>query len=498
MKNKVTLLNIASSLLLQVVSVISGLIVPRIILSCFGSDINGLVSSINQFLSYITLIEGGITGVISANLYKPLIEKNWKQVSSVLKTARSFYRKIGAIFIVYTGIIAVIYPKIVITGYEDSYIFLLTIILSIGLLLQYMFSLTMTTLLNADKKVYIVSFASIVLTLGNIISVMVITNLYPDIIALKFCSAALYVLKPVVLGRYIRKRYDINWTTPKDYALIQQRWNGFAINFAFFIHTSTDITILTLFSDLETVSVYSVYYLIVSKMSVLIHSLASGIEPTIGQAYAKNDLKELHQKLDLYEFIIFFSVGFLFTVTAMLIAPFVMIYTKGITDTDYYQPIFGAMLVFSEALYLLKYPHVTLSYVANKFKEITIPAFIEALINIIVSIVLVQKLGLIGVAIGTATGMLYRMLFHVYFTSRLIPGRRQRIFYIKLLVITGATVIGILIGCSMFPLSDLSLANWLLHAIIYCFIFGVIYFVMSKIFFGKEINYFIAYIKRKL
>lgn len=213
MKNKVTLLNIASSLLLQVVSVISGLIVPRIILSCFGSDINGLVSSINQFLSYITLIEGGITGVISANLYKPLIEKNWKQVSSVLKTARSFYRKIGAIFIVYTGIIAVIYPKIVITGYEDSYIFLLTIILSIGLLLQYMFSLTMTTLLNADKKVYIVSFASIALTLGNIISVLVITNLYPDIIALKFCSAALYVLKPVVLGRYIRKRYDIMLTS---------------------------------------------------------------------------------------------------------------------------------------------------------------------------------------------------------------------------------------------------------------------------------------------
>lgn len=228
----------------------------------------------------------------------------------MLKTARSFYRKIGAIFIVYTGIIAVIYPKIVITGYEDSYIFLLTIILSIGLLLQYMFSLTMTTLLNADKKVYIVSFASIALTLGNIISVLVITNLYPDIIALKFCSAALYVLKPVVLGRYIRKRYDINWTTPKDYALIRQRWNGFAINFAFFIHTSTDITILTLFSDLETVSVYSVYYLIVSKMSVLIHSLASGIEPTIGQAYAKNDIEELHQKLDLYEFIIFFSVGF--------------------------------------------------------------------------------------------------------------------------------------------------------------------------------------------
>lgn len=63
MKSKVTLINIISSLTLQVVTVISGFIIPKIILTNFGSSVNGLVSSLNQFLSYITLIEGGITGV---------------------------------------------------------------------------------------------------------------------------------------------------------------------------------------------------------------------------------------------------------------------------------------------------------------------------------------------------------------------------------------------------------------------------------------------------
>lgn len=72
-KSKVTLINIISSLTLQVVTVISGFIIPKIILTNFGSSVNGLVSSLNQFLSYITLIEGGITGVVLANLYKPLI-----------------------------------------------------------------------------------------------------------------------------------------------------------------------------------------------------------------------------------------------------------------------------------------------------------------------------------------------------------------------------------------------------------------------------------------
>lgn len=77
-KSKITLVNILTSLFMQIVSVISALIVPRLILETFGSNANGLVSSILQFLNYITLVEGGITGVISANLYKPLVNHDEK------------------------------------------------------------------------------------------------------------------------------------------------------------------------------------------------------------------------------------------------------------------------------------------------------------------------------------------------------------------------------------------------------------------------------------
>lgn len=72
MKNKATLLNMISGLILQLFTLVSGFILPKIILIYFGSEVNGLVSSLNQFLSYITLVEGGITGVIVANLYLAL------------------------------------------------------------------------------------------------------------------------------------------------------------------------------------------------------------------------------------------------------------------------------------------------------------------------------------------------------------------------------------------------------------------------------------------
>lgn len=93
MKNKETLLSMISGLILQFFTIISGFILPKIILSYFGSEVNGLVSSLNQFLAYITLVEGGITGVILANLYKPLVDKDEKKLSSVLVTADSFLRK---------------------------------------------------------------------------------------------------------------------------------------------------------------------------------------------------------------------------------------------------------------------------------------------------------------------------------------------------------------------------------------------------------------------
>lgn len=498
MNKKVTLLNIVLSLLLQLVGIVSGLIIPKLVLSVFGSSVNGLVSSINQFLNYIVLIEGGITGVISANLYKPLVQKDWQKTSSVLTTARAFYRKIGLIFIIYTIIIGVVYPRIVNTGYTSSYVFALTCVLSVGLLLQYMFSLTMTTLLNADKKIYVVSLLSIMLTLGNIGLVIAVVKFSPDIILLNAASAALFALKPIALGVYINKHYNLDWSISKDNALIRQRWNGFAINFAFFIHTSTDITVLTLMSDLKVVSVYSIYYLVVSKVCVLIHSIASGIEPTIGQAYAKNNIDELCQKLDLYEYIIFFSVGILFSMTGILITPFVQLYTAGITDTDYFQPIFGFILVFAEALYVLKYPHVTLSYAANKFKEITVPAYIEAIINIVVSVLLVNSLGLIGIAIGTASGMLYRMIFHIHFTSRLIPGRKQFVFYKKFLIMAIVTMVAIVLSQSVFPMKVLTVSSWLVHAIIYFLIFVFFYFVASVMFFKKEVECLLYYIKEDI
>lgn len=496
MKNKITLQNMISGFVLQAFTLLNGFIVPKIILAYFGSEVNGLVSSLRQFLSYIILVEGGITGVIAANLYAPIVNHDNHKISSILVTADRFYKKIGALYIGYSVLLACVYPILFKTKFQFIYVWALTLILSISMLIQYMFSQTLRTLLNADKKGYVINYTQTIIVTLEVVFVYISVKIYPSIHILKCLSGALFIVQPVIYGRFVKKNYQIDWSAKVDNTLIKSRWNGFAINLAAFIHNSTDITILTILTSLKTVSVYSVYSLVSTGLKQLINACLSGISHTVGQAYAKKDWEELNQKLSIYEYIVFILVFFFFTVAALLITPFVRLYTKDIVDTNYNQPVFGVLLLISEALYLIKLPHLNLAYSANKFKEITVPAYIEAGLNIVISVALVKRFGLIGVAVGTIVGMTYRMAFHVYYTSKIVPGRSQSIFYRKLVLFFVGAGIGATFCYKVFPLETITIGNWIVHGIFYSGVIGITMLIISAVFFKNEMRFFAKYIKR--
>ena len=119
----------------------------------------------------------------------------------------------------------------------------------------------------------------------------------------------------------------------------------------------------------------------------------------------------------------------------------------------------------------------------------------EAIINIVVSVALVGKLGLVGIAIGTVAAMIYRMAFHVYFTSKIVPNRPQCIFYKKFFLFALVSVSGA-ICYRGFPLFNYTVTNWVYHAMVYSVILGIIYLCISIIFFRNELNFFLKYLKR--
>lgn len=448
MERKVIIRNVVCSLLLQFVTIISGFVVPKVILNYFGSNVNGLISSVNQFLNYIQLLEGGLSSVIMAALYKPLAEKNVNKISSIVNATQLFFKRISIIFVAYMLGVAFIYPIFVDTGFTYAYSLALVIVLGSHLFVQYFFSLTLKLLLNADRKVYIVSITQIIIILSNMIAVVAFAKLFSDVLLIKIASAIIFLIQPVIYGRYVKKHYSIDKTVSPDNAALSQRWSGFGINLAYFIHTNTDVIILTFFSSLANISVYAVYLLVVNAMKNLVVAVSQAVTPSLGKSIATDNIKTANDKFELYEFGMFYITTIIFTCGVFLITPFIRVYTSNIHDADYEQYLFGYILTIAEMVYCYRDPYVSVSYAAGHFKQVTKYAIIEVIINLVLSIALVHNLGIVGVAIGTLISMVYRTIAHIYYLRENILMRKISIAIKKFLVF-GLSFIITIVGCNL-------------------------------------------------
>lgn len=304
-------------------------------------------------------------------------------------------------------------------------------------------------------------------------------------------------MQPIVYSRYIKKHYQLNKNAADNNLLIKGRWDGFAINTAAFIHGNTDIVIISIFTNFSNASIYSVYAMVAAGIKQISQSLWKALAPSVGKLYASGDTKTLSRRFDTFEYITFFMTFFLFSVAGLLITPFVQLYTSGITDANYYQPLFGAILLAAEAIYILREPYVNLAYSANKFKDLRIHAIVEAILNIVISIALVPWLGLIGIAIGTLVAMTYRTLFQIIYLRKNLINRPFSKF-LKCFLLFAITTAILTIICAVFmPLRNPTILSWISYAALYSILFASAYAVISFIFFRKQLKELKTYIKNK-
>lgn len=487
MEKRTISINIISSLLLQLFTMMSGFILPRIIISSFGSEVNGLVSSINQFLNYVALLEGGVSSVITASLYKPLRDKDYRKISGIINATQRFFRQIGFIFIIYMTVVAFVYPLLVKTKYTYKYVIILIYVLGSTIMAQYFLSLANRILIRADRKVYCVSFVQTLCIILNFVLVLVSVKYFRDILVVKFVSALVFLVQPIMFGVFVKKHYPLDRTIPPDSNALKQRWDGFGQNIAYFIHSNTDIVLLTVFSTLPTVSVYAVYSMVVVAIKNLVISVSSSITPSIGNILASKDEKKINSYFELYEFGMFYISAVMFSCCLILIVPFVGVYTAGITDVNYHQPIFGWVLVLSEMIYCIRDPYVSVAYSAGKFKETSVFAIVEAVINIVLSLVLVIRFNLLGVAIGTLVAMTVRTGLHINYLKKYILNRSRLKAVKKIIVFAFACFISIIIS-SFFRISEVStFTGWSIKAMLVFFTTMVVVTVFSAFFYRNDI-----------
>lgn len=482
----------------EIVALACGLILPRIVLLYFGSDYNGIVNSITQFLAFSTVLRSGIGAVTHVALYKPLAENNQDEISSVMVATKSFMNKIGLILAGGILVFALVYPFTVLDEFDYFFSFSLVIIIGISAFAENMFSIKYKILLQADQKYYIqIGAAIIAQVLATVISIVLI-YMGQSIHVVKLGAALGQLSTPLLLNFYVKKKYTINWKAPANNTALKQRWDAFAHQLAVIINNNVDVVILTFVCTLSEVSVYTVYYMVVNNVSKLISGALSGIKPIFGDMMVRGENENLKKTFKMIEWGLFAGCTIIFTVTAVMLTPFVLLYTKGVTDANYDRFLFGVAMVIVSLMNILRIPYQAVVEAAGHFKQTRNGAFLEIILNILCSVVLAYFFGVIGVIIGTFVASIVRTTqFAWYSNVKILSMSLWRV--IKNYIVYFTSLFGILLFFSKVKEIECnSYFEWVKVAIVVCAIIGISIMIVSAVFNSKEMkNVFRYVIKRK-
>lgn len=483
MRRKRLVKSLLASALQQAVYMLVGLILPRILIEYYGSEVNGLVNSVTQFLGYISLLELGLSSVVSSSLYKPLAEHNEDEISRIIIASERFFRRIAKILVIYTIGLTIVYPVFIDNQYSFWYTASLIMAIAISSFGQYYFGLTWTILLNADQKPYVGYLIQTFTITVNLVCSIVLIKMGMPIQIVKLISSLIFILRPLLLTLYVKKHYRINRSVAITENSIKQRKNGIAQHVAFAVFKNTDVAVLTIFSTLKMVSVYSVYHYVVDAVSGLAQTLMTSMTAMLGNLLAKKEEQKLQDLFEVYSFVVHISVVIVFSVANTLIISFVRIYTKGISDANYIAPCFATILVIAYAVYIIRMPYNQMVLAAGHYKQTQMSSWIEALINIVLSAILVIKYDLVGVAVGTLVAMAYRMLYLVLYLSKNIAYIKIS-FFVRMCISDIISIIVIYFESKWMPTLANNYVEWIISAMVVTCIY-----MMTTIIINLVINH---------
>lgn len=427
-------LNFIFSILAQIVTLMVGIIVPRLFIINYGSEVNGYINSINQIFVYVALLEAGVGSAAVFSLYAPVGRGDTSKINGILSATHQFYTRTAFIYLAITSVAAFVYPLMV----ESS----LSYPLMVGIFLinggsgvvAYFFHAKYKLLLGVDGRSYVVSAISsvyqIVLSLGKAILLICGCHI--------FLVQGLYLVlslgQSIMFGIYVKKAYPwLDLSVKPDKEAISKSKNALVHQVSGLIFNNTDVLILTFVCNLRVVSVYALYKTLVGLVGTLISHFSNSINFKLGQSF--NDRPRFLKLFDAFEtFHITLTFSFC-TVAYVFLLPFLRLYTEGM-DANYLLTYMPLLAILVEILSYIRLPSQSVISFAGHFKETQWRSVVETIINLTTSIVLVivfetlWEAGIYGVMIGTIAALLYRTNDIIIYSNKRILARSPKKTYL--------------------------------------------------------------------
>lgn len=459
--------NVIGSLVLQIVTIVTGFISPILMLRAFGSEINGITLSILQFISYITLVEAGLGNATVFALYKPLAENDSCARDAVVSAARISYNRVGYIFLGLSILLAVIYPLIgktdILSSIELSF---LVLVLCLSGVFNFFVLAKFRTILTADQCGYWISFASAIQLLTNLVIIIVTIKLGCNVIIVRGAAICSFFVTSIILSIVVHVKYKgINYKAKPNFKALDKRKDAMTIQLLGIITTGAPVVILTSMSNFKELSVYAVYAMIASSLTTCLTVFTSGLSASFGNIYASESERTMKRIVSEFLTGYYFVLTIIYTVAVITIVPFVDVYTKGINDANYHVPLFGFLIVLKGVIENLYSPHGMLVHSCGKFKEFRSCYFWQAIIAVISTIILTKLWGIDGAMSAMIITHIYTLIYYTVKTRIKIVkiSMRHNIKLISLVILI--FVISYLIS-KIHHFSIISYPEWILYALL--------------------------------
>lgn len=497
-KFKATVLTMFAAVFNAVILSVFNLIYSRLIIQNYGSSVNGLISTLIQFVSLFTILEGGFSVAAVVASFEPIAQKDFKKVNNILFTITKYFFRIAGIFTLVSLVAGIIYiqfldPVLSLTKtYSLLIITVLTTTVSFGFVSKY------SIVISGDNRGYIKSIMAIFSKTVTWIASVILILTDKSIILVYSLTLLNVIINAVLLRAYERKCYS--YATYKGIyqpSLIKGTKDVFFQKIASTIFTSTDLMLISAGISLASASVYNIYNQIFHAVFNLLVSVVEAPFNSFGQIYGNGENDKVDNLFGIFAKITTLMSTILLSVVGMTIISFLTVYTQGIKDTNYIVP--SLVLLFYTQYYcqLNNRPYGLILNVAGLFRMQNLQCGLAAVVNLLLSVIAMQFWGINGVIFGSIVGTTIILFMNIYQSFKYVvkSGALSDVIWLVLNYLIGLALI---IAPSIRTYTLTSYAVWVIYGIAYFAIATVVVLFVNITFDRRKTMIAILYMTEKV
>lgn len=487
MRTKRAILNNLAAGLLQLTILLFSLIVPRLMIGTYGSQLNGLVSSTKQMVSYLYFLELGISSALIFTLFQPLANKNYNQINPFVTRGVKEYNKISLFYFIGVILLSLVYPLLIIEKLNYAYIFLIVFIIGVYGAIEFFTFTKYKILLQADQKGYVLDTITIVTTiLQNITSIMLML-FNKSILLVVFVPIIYLPIRSLFLRIYIKKKYPlVDYSVKPSEEKLESRKDAFLSGVSNSLSVSLPIIMVSFLISLEMASVFSIYSMVFMGLTAIISVFRSGMGAVFGNVYAKNEMDIFRESNDSFEFLMYALIAVLYSVALSLITPFIKVYVSDVADINYIYPMVGVLFTIWSIAHNSKTPGEIIIDSTGKWKLARKTYIIQTLMLVLGVFTLGYFFGINGFLIGMIIASLYKSVSIIFIVNSKIlkqTSKKTILRFLRMFLIVFMVNIPFIFNLINIEVSGFS--EWFFVAII-VFLWGIIITTIINFLFDFE------------